>query len=297
LGGTTSANSLPVVLSSDGPFAVQTGAITETAPATDIASSGLNGRLQRIAQRLTSLIALLPASLGAKTAAASLAVTLATDDVSIPLLGAVNETAPATDIASSGHNGRLQRIAQRITSLIALVPAALDANGFFKVGAGGYAVVIANTLTRPANTTAYAAGDEVTDTGGGIQTVTNAVRVNGGTGTITGVEVTCSVNAATKMVGEIRYYDTTSTPATDNAAFDASDTVNDTAIATVPFSLGSDGLTGTTGNCLYEINGLNIDFAAGGATRDIYWRIILKAAYTSPSNSDTIKVKTRIRQD
>ena len=56
LGGSTSANSLPVVLSSDGPFAVQTGSITEAAPATDTGSSGLNGRLQRIAQRITSLI-------------------------------------------------------------------------------------------------------------------------------------------------------------------------------------------------------------------------------------------------
>lgn len=35
------------------------------------------------------------------------------------LLGAVNETAPASDTASSGLNGRLQRIAQRLTSLIA----------------------------------------------------------------------------------------------------------------------------------------------------------------------------------
>lgn len=36
----------------------RTGALTETAPANDTASSGLNGRLQRIAQRLTSLITL-----------------------------------------------------------------------------------------------------------------------------------------------------------------------------------------------------------------------------------------------
>lgn len=50
------------------------GAVNETAPATDTASSGLNGRLQRIAQRITSLIALLPTSLGRKTAALSLAV-------------------------------------------------------------------------------------------------------------------------------------------------------------------------------------------------------------------------------
>jgi hypothetical protein len=96
------------------------GGLTETAPATDTASSGLNGRLQRIAQRLTSLIALVPASLGAKTAAASFSVTTATDDALIAPIGIVTETAPATDTASSGLNGRLQRIAQRITSLIAL---------------------------------------------------------------------------------------------------------------------------------------------------------------------------------
>lgn len=46
--------------------------------------------------------------------------------------GALTETAPATDTASSGLNGRLQRIAQRLTSLIALFPSALS-NGFFKV--------------------------------------------------------------------------------------------------------------------------------------------------------------------
>lgn len=65
--------------------AVLTGALTETAPGTDTASSGLNGRLQRIAQRLTSLIALLPASIGAKLMAGSLSVTMATDQTDIPV--------------------------------------------------------------------------------------------------------------------------------------------------------------------------------------------------------------------
>lgn len=45
-------------------FTTYTGALTETSPGTDTASSGLNGRLQRIAQRLTSVIALLPTALG-----------------------------------------------------------------------------------------------------------------------------------------------------------------------------------------------------------------------------------------
>lgn len=49
----------------EGDFDTKTGSLTETAPSTDTASSGLNGRLQRIAQRLTSLIALFPSALSA----------------------------------------------------------------------------------------------------------------------------------------------------------------------------------------------------------------------------------------
>jgi len=60
------------------------GDLTETAPASDTASSGLNGRLQRIAQRITSLIALIPTSLGQKTMANSFAVTLASDQPALP---------------------------------------------------------------------------------------------------------------------------------------------------------------------------------------------------------------------
>jgi hypothetical protein len=134
-------------LSTDGLEAAL-GIITETAPASDTASSGLNGRLQRIAQRLTSLIAQVPATLGVKARTASLSVALATEDAALfpaslgakaaassfavtqstedaAQLGSLTETAPASDTASSGLNGRLQRIAQRITSLIALVPASL----------------------------------------------------------------------------------------------------------------------------------------------------------------------------
>ena len=65
------------------------GSLTETAPATDTASSGLNGRLQRIAQRLTSLIALFPTSIGQKANAGSLSVALASDTTIPAALGRV----------------------------------------------------------------------------------------------------------------------------------------------------------------------------------------------------------------
>jgi hypothetical protein len=77
MGQALSIKSSPVVLSTEQEALM--GALLETAPATDTASSGLNGRLQRIAQKLTSMLASLPASLGQKTMANSLAVTLASD--------------------------------------------------------------------------------------------------------------------------------------------------------------------------------------------------------------------------
>ncbi len=70
---------------------VLVGAVNEAAAASDTASSGLNGRLQRIAQRLTtsiasltSLIALLPSSIGRKASADSLSVTLSSDHAAVP---------------------------------------------------------------------------------------------------------------------------------------------------------------------------------------------------------------------
>lgn len=70
LGSTGDSGSLSVAQSTEGKAAI--GALTETAPASDTASSGLNGRLQRIAQRLTSLIGLLPSARGPQAGASSL---------------------------------------------------------------------------------------------------------------------------------------------------------------------------------------------------------------------------------
>ena len=57
------------------------GAVSETAPVSDTANSGLNGRLQRVAQNISALILQLPATLGIKTAANSLSIAPASDAV------------------------------------------------------------------------------------------------------------------------------------------------------------------------------------------------------------------------
>jgi hypothetical protein len=82
----------------DSQNGVLIGAVNETAPASDTASSGLNGRLQRIAQRITSLIGLFPTSLGQKTMANSLAVVIASDQSNLSVVqGALANGTQITD--------------------------------------------------------------------------------------------------------------------------------------------------------------------------------------------------------
>jgi hypothetical protein len=97
--------------------------------------------------------------------------TSAKQDAAATLLGAVNETAPASDTASSGLNGRLQRIAQNITSLIA---ATLTAVGNVASGASdsGNPVKVGGRYnsTKPTFTDGQR-GDAQLDSRGGIMTV------------------------------------------------------------------------------------------------------------------------------
>lgn len=111
----------------------RTGALTETAPASDTASSGINGRLQRIAQRLTSLIALLPASLGQKAGSASLSVVEAAPTVVIVSL--------QTNATGATYNAFGSQ-ACTMLDVVNTAPAAVD----LEVRRGGSG----NTITVPA---------------------------------------------------------------------------------------------------------------------------------------------------
>lgn len=78
---------------SESDFDTKTGSLTESAPASDTASSGLNGRLQRIAQRLTSLIALLPSAL---TGSGNLKAALVESTATVSITGSVAHGASNT---------------------------------------------------------------------------------------------------------------------------------------------------------------------------------------------------------
>jgi hypothetical protein len=106
-GQATSANSAPVVWASNAALPAGTNNIGDV----DVLT-------------LPAITGTVTANAGSNlnTSALSLDATVTTGNTRI---GDVTETAPANDTASSGLNGRLQRIAQRLTSLIALLPSAL----------------------------------------------------------------------------------------------------------------------------------------------------------------------------
>lgn len=140
-------------------------------------------------------------------------------------LGSLTETAPATDTASSGLNGRLQRIAQRLTSLIALVPAALTGSGNFKVSlqesnasqavtgtfwqatqpvsvADGSDVTIgakADAKSTATDTTAVSAMSVWKQISASVQAIASAIA---GTLTISGT-VTANLAAGTNNIGDV----------------------------------------------------------------------------------------------
>lgn len=90
------------------------GPLTETAPTTDTASSGQNGRLQRISQRITALIAQFPAALGIQPVAGSLStapasgatwpVSAATLPLPAGAASSANQTTANTSLASVATN-------------------------------------------------------------------------------------------------------------------------------------------------------------------------------------------------
>ena len=134
------------------------------------------------------------------------------------LTGAVNETAPANDTASSGLNGRLQRIAQRLTSLITALGSPFQAGGSigntaFGVnnGAGVNAVNIqdgGNSITIDGTITANA-GTNLNTSALALETTQSAIRTaveiidNAISGTEMQVDVVAPLPAGNNNIGDV----------------------------------------------------------------------------------------------
>ncbi len=172
------------------------------------------------------------------------------------------------------------------------IPFTTDANGSLRGVSGGYTTVLSAVLTRPADTTAYAAGDEMTDTGGTIRTITGAARFSAGSGIIQGVFCSQDHLWTTRPALELWIYDTTSTPVADNGAFAPTDAVTDTCIGIIPLSVS---YTGTVNQGL-DSGTISIPFLTVGSA-NLYFRVVVRNAAQDSANSGVSTFRFRILQD
>lgn len=187
-----------------------------------------------VLDRLKTIASKIP-GLGAATAANSLPVVLATDSA---VIGATNETAPGTDTAASGLNGRLQRVAQNITSLLGKLPSALVSNRLdVNVGAIGVALPAGtnnigdvDVLTVPADP--FGANADAASASGSISAKLRQIAT-------TGIPVTAlpALPAGTNNVGKVRSSSEVVefTPTLDTSVYAAGDVLFATTAITSVF--------------------------------------------------------------
>lgn len=152
----------------------------------------------------------------------------------------------------------------------------------------GYAATPAFTITRPADTTAYASNDTLSDstsapTSGGY-TLTNAARKSGGSGILTDMMIMTTI--AGTLQGEVHLFNQAATNVNDNAAWNLSDADALNRVAVIPFTLIADA-----NNSYYHAQNLNIGYTCTG-TRNLRALIKVKAAYT-PASAEALTVTAK----
>lgn len=157
----------------------------------------------------------------------------------------------------------------------------------------GFPKTIKVDVTRPADTTAYAIGDAISNstsspTSGGF-TITNAGRASGGSCLITDVCVMTSADPATRLSGEIWIFDTSVTNINDNTAFAVSDTEIKTCCGVIPFTLIDAGNNGYA-----HITGINM-LATCSGTANLRFLLRARNAYT-PANAEVFSFTFKLLQ-
>jgi len=260
-----------------------TGALTETAPASDTASSGLNGRLQRIAQRITSLIALLPVSLGQKTKANALAVTLASDE---DIMHTEDSAHASTDKGVAVMGVRKDVPASLPSADGEYTLPIFDALNRLYIYEGDTPSVNAS-FTRPANTTTYAAGDAVTNsTSAPVKiTFTGVTPLPAGSNEVVGAILIDGANQTLKGQFELWLFDASVTPDNDNALFTPTDAELATLIGVIPLNAYyvGDATAGADGNVIFPVQGLSLPLKCTGSLQDIYGLLVVRNAYVPVS--------------
>ena len=167
--------------------------------------------------------------------------------------------------------------------------------------------VASDSITRPSNTTAYAAGDVVSEvTTNDHLTFSLANLTSGfqvvGTGKIESARCMINANQATKPDLELWLFDTDIAEVADNSAFAPTDTEILTLVGVIDFAVANFkvGLAGSgaAGNIVQQINNLDIPYKTAGDNQNgnLYGQLVVRNAYT-PISAELFHVELVVAQD
>jgi hypothetical protein len=190
-----------------------------------------------------------------------------------------------SDAAWSSGNGGVIALLKAIASF-AVAPTVKQA-----------AVTITESVTRPANTTAYAIGDAWSSSTSAPADIvfTGATSGDGKTSRLVDIVIIDEANQSTPLVGELWLFDSPVTKINDNSPFTLSNSEMEKLVGIVPFTLGDTGssASGASGNCAVSIP-VNINVTTVGSG-NLYGLIKDGNAYT-PVSAEKLVFRAKFEQ-
>lgn len=175
----------------------------------------------------------------------------------------------------------------------------VDANGRYPATIATTSVVndaglvtVTTQITRPADTTAYAANDAIANstsspTSGGF-TLSGIARASAKSGIISDI-IVASTNPAGGLSGELWIFDTAVTAINDNAAFGVSNSEIATLVARVPFTT-----VAGTNNSAVQVSNLAIGYNTVGSAN---LRFLIRSAATyTPISGEVFTIRVKALQ-
>lgn len=176
-------------------------------------------------------------------------------------------------------------------------------NGSIPVRSGTLSRVSTAEYQRPANTTAYTAGDVIADSTTAPTTIPfgGVARTAGGTGKILDAQIKVyGYTASPPSSLELWLFQPgTITPINDNDPFAISNAALDTLVCVIPFTVsyvGNPSTTGIQGSRVWQATNLNLAFDLGSGVTSLEGILRVGGAYT-PVSGETFFIHLKVQQD
>ena len=157
---------------------------------------------------------------------------------------------------------------------------------------------ITASITRPADTTAYADGDVVTGSTAAALDFNLAAYNPGMGGWFLRADVLSSAYVAVAPEFDLWLFDTTLTPAADNAAFAPTDAEMATRLAVLPVTIAQPGTktAGAGGNQWISSDDVRVPFVAAPTSMHVYGVLVARTAYV-PISGEVFTIDLTVERE